>query len=354
MRVLVLSITILLLLTGCVQKKIIDEVNIIAGEAYDLAEDGKFNGSILFQDYLPDKSIENKVFVTEGLMRRDLLLNVQKKAARNVVTGGIEITIFGDKLSDTGIIDFVDSYERDASIGTRNYLATAHESALEILKGDYGPQGVSKYLSSLIRQNIELRDVPKTNLHIFLRDFYKKGKDPYLPEIKQISPEDVEISGLSIFKNDKEIYVLPKSKMFFFKLLSDKHSQGTFEVKNVKGEDVAIRSIRSTHKYKLTRQGHSHLDIYLKIIGDIREYTGKRLDQKAVDQIAKKLEEDVNKECLKLVKLFQKKNVDPLGIGNFHLKRIRGYDFSKWDEDYKNMTFKIHTKVKIVETGVVE
>lgn len=354
MRMLAFSFIIFLLLTGCVQKKIIDEVNIIAGEAYDLGEDGKFNGSILIQDYLSDKSIENKVFVTEGLMRRDLLLNVQKQAARNVVTGGIEITIFGDKLSDKGIIDFVDSYERDASIGARNYLATAHESALEILKGNYGPQGVSKYLSSLIQQNIEQRDVPKTNLHIFLRDFYKKGKDPYLPEIKQLSPEDVEISGLSIFKNDKEIYVLPKSKMFFFKLLSDKHSQGTFKVSVDKGEDVAVRSIQSSHKYKLTRRGHSHLDIYIKIKGDIREYTGKKLNQKAVDKIAKKLEKDVTEECTKLVKLFQKKNVDPLGIGNFHLKKIRGYDFSKWDADYQNMTFKIHSKVQIVETGVVE
>lgn len=354
MRIFIIFVISVFILTGCVQKRIIDEINIIAGEAYDMSEGDTFIASILIQEYLPDKSIENKVFTTKGKIRGDLLLNAQKQSAGDIATGGIEVTIFGDKIANFGIIDFVDSYERDASIGSRSYLATAHRSALEILKGNYGPQGVSKYLSNMIKHNIEERDVPITNLHLFLRDFYMQGKDPYLPEIKQKSPKEVEISGMSLFKGDKEAYVLPKEKMFFFKLLTDRHSQGNFRVHLGKGEDAAVRSIKSKNKYKIEKKDHSHVNISININGDIREYTGKKLNQQKVDKIAKKLEKDVEKECLKLVKLFQEKEVDPIGFGHLHLKKVRGYDFSKWKEDYQKLTFTVKAQVDITETGVVE
>lgn len=345
----------LFVLVGCVQKKIIDEIDIIAGEAYDIDGNKKFIGSILIQNYLPDKSIENKVFVTKGMLRRDLLLNAQKQASGNIVTGGIEITIFGDKLANQGVIDFIDTYERDASIGARGYLATANKTALEILKGNYGPQGVSRYLSSLLEHNIAERDIPNTNLHLFVRDFYMKGKDPYLPELKQKNKDEVEVSGLSIFKGDKEIDVVPKEKMFFFKLLVDKHSKGNFRVSLKNGEDAAVRSIQSTYKYKITRKNEqSHADVRLKIQGEIREYTGKKMNNHHLHIIAKQLENSIEKECTKLIKHFQELNTDPIGFGHMHIKRIRGYDFNRWKSDYANMTFNVKADVMITETGVVD
>lgn len=340
-------------LFGCVEKRIIDEINIEAGAAFDQLEDEKFIGAILTQEYLPDKSIENKVFTTEGRLRRDLLLNVQKQSSGELGTGGLVITIFGDKLADSGIVNFVDSYQRDPSIGARNYLATSAGSALDILKGDYGPQGVSRYLQSLIKHNIENRDVPETNLHIFLRDYYMKGKDPYLPELKFLSPKEVEISGISLFKGDKEVDVLHKDSMFYFKLLTDQYSRGSFRVFLKEGEASAIRSIRSKFKYKISKNERSHINVHIKVKGEIREYTGKKLTKKVVHQIANKLEKNIEKECLTLMKQFQKQGIDPLGLGHLHMKRIRHYDFSKWEEDYKNLTFTVKADVTILETGVI-
>jgi len=344
---------LLLILVGCVPKKVIDDINIQAGAAYDQLDENKFIGAILVQDYLPDKSIENKVFTSEGHMRREVLMNVQKKSPREIATGGLVITIFGDRLADSGIVDFIDAYQRDPTIGARNFLATSSGSAIEILKGNYGPQGVSKYLQSLVQHNIKFRDVPDTNLHIFLRDYYMKGKDPYLPEIKAISPEEVEISGISLFKKDKEIDVLHKDKMFYFKLLTDQHTQGTFRVQLKKGEDSAVRSIKSKRKYTISKNDRSHINVHIKIKGEIREYTGEKITNKVVKTIANKLEKDIEKECMKLIHQFREKGIDPLGLGNLHLRKIRNYDFSNWEKDYKNLTFTIKADVIILETGVI-
>ncbi len=348
-----LLLFLLLILAGCVQSKIIDDIEIEAGAAFDQLRDNKFIGSVLVQDYLPDKSIENKVFTSEGHLRKDLIMNVQKQSPGELVTGGLVITIFGDRLANSGIIDFVDSYQRDTEMGARNYLTVSTGSALEILKGDYGPQGVSKYLQSLIQHNIKYRDLPDTNLHIFLRDYYMKGKDPYLPKLNFLSPKEVEISGISLFKKDREIDVLPKDRMFYFKLLTDKHSLGTVRVDLKKGEASAVKSIKSKHKYTISKNNRSHINIYIKVKGEVKEYTGEKLTKKVINRISNKLEKNIEKECLQLITQFQKQDIDPLGLGHLHLKSIRKYDFSNWEEDYKNLTFTIKADVIISETGLI-
>lgn len=344
----------LLLLSGCVPKSIIDDINIEAASAFDQVEDDHFIGTVLIQDFLPDKSIQNKTFTATAKLRRDLLLNIQKQSSEPLHLGGLMVTIFGDKLADRGIIDFVDNYQRDPSIGARNYLVTASGSALEILKGEYGPRGTSDYINNLIRHNIKYRDVPETNLHIFVRDYYTKGKDPFLPELNQLSKDVVEISGLSLFKGDKEVAVLPTSKMFFFKLLVDKHSEGSFEVDLGENREGHVKSIHSKRKIKISKKNPSQVTINIKIRGIIPEYTGNKITSKVVKEVEEALEKKVREECLSLIKQFQDQNIDPVGFGFYHRKHIRGYDFKKWDDDYKKLSFKIITKVNVVETGVID
>ncbi len=354
MRKCTLVLFIVALLTGCVQKSIIDDINIQVGAGFDESGEDEFVGAILVQDYLPDKSIVNKIFTTKGKLRKDLRMNTQKKSDRDIAAGGLLFVIFGDELADKGIINFIDNFKRDPSIGARVYLSTANTSAVEIIKGEYGPQGTSNYLYTLLEHNIEERDVPKTNLHIFFRDYHQKGTDAYLPELKQLSPTEVEISGLSIFKKDKEVDVIPPEKMFFFKLMVDRYSRGSISVKLDNGEWATLRSIKSKHKYKIIKTNPSQVSLDLKIQGSLVEYTGERLTPKLIKEIDKAFEDKVKKECLALIKRFQEKNVDPLGFGKLHRKQVRGFDFKKWEDDYQKLQVKIKADVKIVESGVIE
>lgn len=351
--VIVISLWIL---SGCVNKKIIDEINIEGAAAFENLDDGNIIGTILVQEYLPDKTINNKTYTSIATMRREVLISNQKQTSGPIVLGGLKMTIFGEKLAKEGILDFIDSYQRDPSIGARNYLTTASTNPSKILQGDYGNRGNSVYLNDLIEHNIDERDVPKTNLHIFLRDFYAKGKDPYLPELKQLDKKHLEISGISLFKEDKKIDTLPVDKMFYFKLLADKHSQGKFKLKMDNGESAIIKSIKSKHKYQLAKNKEPHeVIINLNIEGVVQEYTGLKITPKIVKQIEKEVKEKVEKECLKLVNHFQDLKIDPLGIGILFRKSIRKYDFEKsYEKDYEEVAFKIKSNVKIVETGIID
>ncbi|USK42268.1 Ger(x)C family spore germination protein [Cytobacillus oceanisediminis] len=341
-----------LLLSGCLDKEIIDDINIEVGVGYDLTEEekDKYRGIILFQEFQPDGSVINRTFSGNGKLRQDILLDVSKQSSEPVVTGGLVLAILGTEISRKGIYDIIDSFQRDPSIGARVLFATAEGTAEDLVKGEYGTRGNSTYINNLIQHNIDHRDIPKTNLHIFVRDYFQKGKDPFLPRLKKIGNDKVEIDGISLFQKDKEVDILPVKDMFFFKLLVDKYSEGNFDVKLNKGENAAVKSIRSKHKISLS---DNHATISIKIEGIIREYTGDALAPVVAD-IEKNLEKKIKKECLRLLKRFQDLGIDPVGLGQKKKTMNRNFDFKKWEDEYKTLGIDVKCNVVIEETGVIE
>jgi spore germination protein len=69
--------------------------------------------------------------------------------------------------------------------------------------------GNAVYLTNLIRHNMKTKDVPKTNLQRFLFDFNQLGKTPYLPQLRKIGKEQIEISGISFFRYGHVVDTIP-------------------------------------------------------------------------------------------------------------------------------------------------
>jgi spore germination protein len=351
----ILIIAVSLLMAGCVEKEIIDDVNIEMGIGYDVKEGDQLEGTIMIPVFNPDKKIGNFTFSATASSARDLFQEVQRKSAQPVVTGSLEIAVFGEEMAKKGVIELIDSFERDASIGARVYLAVGEGNAKDILSGTYGNRGNAVHLSDLIKQNTDKRNLPKTNLHLFLFDHYQKGKDPYMPILKKLEAEIIDIVGVALFKDDKMVHTIPADKMFFFKLLTDKFSQGSFKIKvREEEEQAAIRDLDSKNKFKLTKRDPYSITVEIKIEGIIREYTGQMLTPAMIKKIEKELENTVNEECSTLIADFQGHGVDPIGFGHFIKSKTRGFDFKKWEDDYKNLTVHVKTDAKITEVGIVE
>lgn len=340
------------LLVGCVEKEIIDDVNIEMGLGFDLKGEKQIEGTILIPVFNPDKKIGNFTFNDTASSTRDLLQEIQRKSAQPIVTGSLAISVFGEDMAKHGIIELIDSFERDPAIGARVYLVVGEGSAKEILSGNYGNRGNAVHLTDLLTHNTETLNLPRTNLHDFLSDFYQKGIDPYLPILKK-NNDVIDITGIALFKDEKMVDKIPADKMFYFKLLTDKISEGAF--KGAIGKDeIAIKDIHSKHKFKLTKRNPHSITIEIKVKGVIREYTGKMITPAIITKIEKDLEESVNKECSTLIASFQEQGIDPLGFGEFLRSKTRGFDFKKWEDDYKNMTVHIKADAKITELGIIE
>jgi spore germination protein len=356
-------ILILLLLTGCVEREILDDLNIETAKGYDLVDENKIRGTALFPVYIKDGAIENRTLSAEAPSTREVLETLARKSQQPLVRGSLDVVLMGEDMAKKGVIDVTDSLQRDASIGARVILAVTEGNAEDILNGNYGIRGNGTFISNLINQNIKRRDLPETNLHMFLFDYYQDGQTPYLPIIKKVSDDTLEVTGVALFDKDKMVDNVSADDLFFFKLLVERLSEGSHVVKLGKKHgdaeqqvEAAVSSIKSKHKIKVENKTDPiKISIEITIKGIIKEYTGKRLSPKKIKEIENTMSNDIKKETLKLLGRFQEKGIDPVGIGQLQKHGVRGFDIKEWEKTlYPNAQFEIKPDVEILESGTVE
>jgi spore germination protein len=345
-----------LLLSGCLEKEIVDDINIETVEGFDLIGEEEIMGTYLVPIYQADQTIANETFSAVSHLNKDVLRNAQKESSAPIVNGSLELVLFNRALAEKGLMHLVDSLERDASIGTGLYLGIVEGETRDMLTQDLGDRGTGDHLFNLLKHNIERRDVPKTNLHIFLSDFYQDGKDPNLPLLKK-TEDKAEIIGAVVLKGDKFEMSIPNEKLFYFKILVDKYTDGNVSLK-VSEQDkyVTLRSIRSDNKLKVKWEGDTpSIYITLKVDGAVREYTGGKVTPKDIEKFQKIFEEKLIAETTSMIKEFQERGVDPVGFGYEVKSRKRGFDFKKWDDQtYPNVKIEVEAEVRIISTGITE
>lgn len=352
-------------LTGCVEKEILDDLYIETGKAYDYVGNDRIRGTALFPIYLADKSIQNGTLSAEASSTREVLEKLERRSQQPLVRGSLDVVLIGEELAKKGIIDIGDSLQRDASVGARLYLTVTEGEAGELIKGNYGLRGNGTYLSNLIHHNITRRELPETNLHMFIYDYFQDGQTPYLPILKQLTNESVAITGIALFDKDKMVKKIPAKDMFYFKLLVDKYAEGSHVIKmgEEKSSGHVEKSIEASvtsliSKNKIIVKHHAdpvEVTIRIKIRGIIREYTGKKLTPGKVIEVEKQMKEDIEENGMKMLKEFQDLGIDPVGIGQIQKHGVRGFDFKEWEDSiYPRVKFNIDAKVQILEAGTVE
>lgn len=346
---------LILSVCGCVRKEVLDDISLIEGIGFDYTDKKTIVGTVLVPLYLPDQVPKNITYSGESIIKKTILQEIQRKVADPIVTGSLEVVLFSRELAEKeGILDLVDAFQRDPGVGTGLQLAVVDGEAKEFFKGEYGIRGNATYISNLFEHNYKKENLPKSNLQRFLSDFYQEGKTPYIPQVKKTGKNQIELSGISLFKYGKMVDVIKPDKMFYFKLMVDKFSEGLHRVRIDKG-DAAVRSIRSRHHFKLTKQDPLEVTIHIKMNGVINEFTGQDLTPQTIQTVQKHFEKSIEQECLKLLQRFKDKNIDPIGIGHFVSSQTRNFDVKNWWENqYKDMTVKIKAEVEISETGVIE
>ncbi|MEH7245450.1 Ger(x)C family spore germination protein [Neobacillus niacini] len=349
------SIFLVFNLIGCLKKEILDEISLIEGISFDYVDKKNILGTVVIPIYLPNVPPKSKTFSAKAEIKKSILQEIQRQTADPVVTGSLEVVLFSKTLTEkVGILPLVDPFQRDPGVGSGLYLAVVDGDTKELLSGKYGIRSNATYISNLLEHNVKNEDLPKTNLQLFLADFYQEGKTPYLPQLKQIRKDTLKINGIALLKYGKMIDLIAAEKMFFFKLLVDKYSEGLHRVK-IEGGEAAVRSIHSSHNFELTKRDPTEVTIHIKIDGIINEFTGQELTPKLMKKLQEQLEKDVERECLSMIERFKEKEIDPIGFGHFVKTQTRNFNFKNWWENqYQDLVVKIKPEVNISESGVIE
>jgi spore germination protein len=336
-----------------VEQKIIDDINIISAVGYDSHKGDKVKGTVVIPVYKADKSISNESFTAVATQSKAINRKLQQKSADPLESGSIEVVLFGKELAEKGIINMADTLERDARIGSHLLLAVVDGEAQKVLEKNLGNRGTGTYLNTLLMHNMKSRELPRSNLHLFLFSYYSKVKDPFLPYV-ELEKDKVNVKGVALLDDDRVVSYIEESDMFFFKTLMENFENGsyTFEIGD---EYVTLFSLTLTRSIKIKNAlSNPNVELEIKLDGHIREYSGKKLDPKKVKEIEKRFEEIITKKCEDLLNNFIEKHIDPIGIGLFAKTQTRNFDEKKWNEAYSNTTINVKSNVKISQTGIVE
>jgi spore germination protein len=345
-----------LILSSCLNQKILDDVQLATATGFELGEDeDTIIATAVFPVYKPDLTVENKTYTSTSKLSKIIRDKLNRKSPKPFVSGKIEVALYSKELAEKGIFEITDTFRRDPSTGAKMFLAVVEGDLGKSLKIQYGETDNGMFLSDLIEHNIESGILPKTNLHLFTKAYREEGRDPFLPYIK-LSDNEVDIKGVALFKEDQFVGSLEWEESYIFMFLIEKFtSDASLSVKL--GEDGVFASvfhIDSKRKYEIKHiENDPSITIKIKTNAIIQEYSGDDVTSKVKKQIERSMEEEIEKKGEEMIKKFQDLKIDPLGIG-FQVKhRSRNWSKEKWDELYPAIEVKVEAEVKISEAGVI-
>lgn len=375
----VCSLTIVLS-AGCVQQKPLEKLGLITTIGYDLEEKNVLKGTAVVQKFDPMTNAATKVITSYGNTSKGLRQKENLQSNQKLVSGQLRSVVYSRELAKKGIIQLVDTLNRDAGIGNMVYLTVADQTASEIMQIENENKGnlnLGTYMYNLIKQNVEGEQIVSPTLHEFNHNYYDIGKDPVLPILKA-KGKDVIITGVGLFKGDRLVDELKQGDLFYLKILVDKYKAGTKEMAFktehlkkliLKNENytqkpifnkiyITIENLRSNTKIKLVDKKNLRFKVNVEVDSRVYEMTqALELGKPASIKLLQKLfNQSMKKKIEELLVRFQKLGIDPVGFGDEYEAHLRGKTITQkdWDRKYKYATFDVHVENTIKRTGVID
>lgn len=349
-----------LLLAGCAERNIIEDLAVLEAGAYDLSksDDNPIKTTILFPTVTKEGKFDTMTLTANGKSVHDNFLKLQNLTSLKIV-GGQGTILFGEELSKKGLINIVKTFTRDPEIGTRVKFAIALGDAAKFLQKKLpSVEDNAEFLYTFLEKAGKQNNILLTNQYRFLRDYYDDGIDPVLP-VFSYENESIELKGLGIFKGDQYVTSLSLNETQILNFLIGDVKNGMFMI-NMKNEEsgenyqLLLSSVLSENNKKVNTKDMS-VEIMLDIKGSVIEYTGTM--DISNEKYQKQLEEQVEKYVItcseKLLAKLKNNQSDPIGIGKVVRNRLsyETWHNMNWNMTYANLTMKVKAKVNLINIG---
>lgn len=351
------------IITGCAQKKIIDDLALVNAIGYDFSDDknNPLKVTSTFPIISKDGKYDRETIIVSARSGKETRERTKYQTNLQLESGQLRVAIFGTEVAKKGIFPFLRTLVRDPTIGTRVKLALGKDGASEILTLQVENEGQNAtYLEQFIsKMNIENRRI-NYNIFQFLRDYYDDGIDPILPVFKVVK-NNIGFDGIGLFQDDKLIDTLnaTQSRLLFLLREEIQHGLLVHEIvlEDEEKESIMLSYDQTEHRIEITSASNNQraATIYVEILGDVLEYTGKAdiSDPKIQTEMEKLISEYINKKGKDLILHFQELQVDPLGVRRYIRNNMKYNDWKALDgrKYYQNMNIEVKAIVKINSSG---
>ncbi|WP_053365227.1 Ger(x)C family spore germination protein [Bacillus sp. FJAT-27245] len=348
-----------LLIAACERTKIVDQLTIINTIGYDTYGEDGLMATSLYPDYTKSKSQENiQIRKTRGKTSGMLLHRTNEQTKNPIELSKIQVIVFGEEFARKGIGHIIDTVFNNPMIATDIQMAVVIPTARKYLEEVKKKGALS--LSDTIVQNYTTASFPRSNLHIFLNNYYGRGRDPYMPIVKLGTEQNVYINGMAIFKNDQYTLSLNDKQSFFLGMLDEYKHMGLLEIPIKDGsrkDTIVVRTMKNKPEWLDIKPGtEPSVKLSLSVFVYIREYPYwiNLHNRKDIHLLEKAIEKNFKSELSKLIETLKENEVDPLGFGDRFRAHDRNWEEKKfYKEQYKKLKVAIEVKTTIIQAGIM-
>jgi spore germination protein KC len=385
--VLVIIVLLLILLSGCWNRRELNELAITVGMAIDKSEDQYV---ITTQVVIPGavtatragvQKLPVKTYTEKGNTVFEAVRRMTTVTPRRIYFPHLRFLVIGEELAEDGIGEVLDFLSRDHELRTDFYVVVSKDTKAEnVLKVLTVLEDIpaNKLFSSLEVSEKAWAPSIAVTLDELISEIVSEGIQPHLSGIRiigdvqegeklnnvqQIDPDvDLQYSNLAVFKGDKLVGWLneSESKAVNYVLGNIKSTIGEVSCPEEKGK-VAIEVIRTKADLKAkVENGSPKGTIEIKVEGNVGDVQCKKLDlmkTKTIDDLEKKSNKEVKKLIESSIKSVQEEfKVDVFGFGEAihrsnpdYWKKVK----KEWDEEFIDMPVEVKVDVKIRRIGKI-
>jgi spore germination protein KC len=343
---LVILILLLNLLSGCWNRRELNELAIMVGMGIDKSEDQY----IVTTQVVNPSSVSSKeaggrgspviTFIEKGDTVFKTIRKITTTSPRKIYGAHLRVLVIGEELAKEGLSEILDFFLRDHEMGTDFYVIIAKDTKAEDILKVLTPLEVlpaNKLFSSLETSEKVWAPTVSVTLDELITEITSDGINPNLTgimitgngqkgevkeNIEQIHTDvKLQYSGIAVFKKDKLIGWLneDESKGLNYILGNVESTLGELPCPGEKGE-IGIELIRTKAKMKMkVENGRPKGSVEIEAVGNVGDVGCKKLDltkPKTIDDLEKKVEVEIKKLAdTTITKAKEELEIDMFGFG---------------------------------------
>lgn len=363
----ILSLTILLFLTGCYNYHELNDLAIASAIGID-----KDNNEYLVSLEVVNTKNNNQesnsdasfvIYKAKGKTIEEAINNLSYTCPKKIYLSHLEVIIYGEDMAKDGLKNTLDYFARNIDIRgdtivciAKNYKA---KDILEVITPIDKINSHSIY-NLVINANNSLGKTTAITFDELLSNYLSNNKEIVIPSITIEGSKDDDINNIqntnpssilriseeALFKDDKLVAFLDNDKTLGYNILTNNIKQTNIEYKcqnNYIG--VLINKINT----KITPQDNLNVKIDVKVQGSISEINcDLDLNQnKVIEEINHKVANKIKQIVTSTLDETKKYNLDFIGIRDVYYKNNNKY-FNLIKNDIKNINYHIDVDVNLI------
>ncbi|WP_372631281.1 Ger(x)C family spore germination protein [Cohnella sp.] len=389
----------ILLLTGCWDRLEIEERAVVLGISVDTAPPGaaKREGEISHtaegfpvpdvhmirvsvQIALPGKiplgpgesggggkGSEQTVWVVgaEGHTVDDAIMNLQQQISGKLFFGHLRVIVVSEDIARRGMQNINDYFHRNPEVRRMAWMMICKGKAEKLMNAAPELERVpALYLMSTMDNAVKLGKFPENYVGMYWSNSAKQGQEGYLPYVELKKHQNIEVSGVAYFKDDKLEGMTKPFQVAAYMSIMGMNPAGYRGVVKIGGASDSVMvyatSRRSTIKVRM-QDGEPIVNVSIFTEVNLEEKINDQItikDSASLIQIEEQNKKSLQKETKALILEMQEKGADIFGFGEYVRAKKPGYwnarigSKSKWQRAFKELRIEVEVDSKIRRIGM--